>query len=87
MNFKLTRKLDDQDRVLARKSHQHHQPHLHENVVVAIAQPHAEQRGTHANRHDQDDRQRQCAAFIQRREHQKHPHPSAVTGADVQRRE
>ena len=44
LQLELARELDDQDRVLAREPHQHDQPDLHEDVVVAAGQPHADQR-------------------------------------------
>ncbi len=70
LHFQLAGELDDQDRVLARQAHQHHQADLHEHVVVAAGQPHAGQRREHAHRHDQDHRQRQRPAFVQRGQHQ-----------------
>ncbi|KWT85151.1 hypothetical protein APY03_3954 [Variovorax sp. WDL1] len=70
--FQLARELDDQDRVLRRQPHQHHQPDLGEHVAVAAGDPHAGHRGQDAHRHDQDDGQRQREALVLRRQHQEH---------------
>src|SRR6185436_10333991 len=50
---RLAGELDDQDRVLRREAHQHHEADLGEDVVVAVAEPHAGQRGAQRKRHDE----------------------------------
>ena len=64
--FKAAGKLDDQDGVLRRQAHQHHQPDLHEHVVVALHQPHAEDCAEQAHGHDQQHRQRQQPTVVLR---------------------
>src|SRR5690606_26184631 len=70
LQFEFTGELDDEDGVLARQAHQHYQADLHEDVVIAVYQPHAKQRSEQTHGHDQDHRQRHYPAFIQRGEYQ-----------------
>ena len=76
--------LDDQDGVLARQADQHHQADLHEDVDVAVREQHAGDGTEQAQRHDQDDRQRQRPAFVQRRQGQEDADHGQ--GEDVHRR-
>ena len=62
--------LDDQDGVLARQPHQHHQADLHEDVDIPTRVEHARHRTEQAHRHHQDDRQRQRPALVERRQGQ-----------------
>ena len=70
LEFELARELHDQDRVLAGQAHQHDQPDLDEGVVVAAEQLHAGQRRQHAHRHNQDHREWQHPALVQRSQHE-----------------
>ena len=74
LSFELdvARELDDQDGVLGRQPHQHHEADLGQDVDVLPHDPHADGRGEQAHRHDQDDRERQAPAAVLRRQHQKH---------------
>jgi hypothetical protein len=67
--------LDDEDRVFARQADQHHQANLHEDIDGLVREQHADDRAEQTQRHDQDDRQRQRPAFVQRRQRQKHESP------------
>ena len=66
----VARELDDQDRVLGGKSHQHHEADLGQDVDVLAHDAHADGGREQAHRHDQDHRERQRPAAILRRQHQ-----------------
>ena len=68
----LARELDDQDRVLAGETDQHHEADLREDVHVEAAQDQRRDREQQAQRHDQHDGDRQRPAFVLRRQHQEH---------------
>jgi hypothetical protein len=68
LEFEFARKLDDQDSVLASEAHQHDEPYLDEGVVVAAIELHAGQGREHAHRNDQDHREREHPALIERRQ-------------------
>ena len=63
--------LNDQDRVLARQTHQDHEADLGEDVHVhARPGSDADDRAEQAHRHHQDHGQRQRPAFVLGRQHQ-----------------
>ena len=64
--------LDDQDRILARETDEDDEADLREDVVVATAEPHARNGEEQAQRHDENDRERQPEAFVLRGEHEEH---------------
>src|SRR6478735_1645114 len=68
----LDRELDDQDRVLGREADEHDQADLREDVVLALREPQADERGEQRHRDDEDDGERQAEAFVLRREHEEH---------------
>ena len=70
LNFQFASELDDEDGVLASEPHEHDQPNLHKDIVVASREPDAKQCREHAHRHNEDHRQRQRPALVQRSEHQ-----------------
>ena len=70
--LRLAGELDDQDGVLGGEADQHDQADLDEDVVVEAAERDAEQRGEHAERHDQHDGERHDPAFVLRRQRQEH---------------
>src|SRR4026207_2113192 len=70
--FDLFCKLDDEDRVLARKAHQHDEADLGEDVVVHVPQPHASDGAEQTHRHNQNDGERQTPAFVLGGEREKH---------------
>ena len=61
-----SREFDDQNGVLARQPHQHHQADLHEGIVVTSGEFDARERAEHAHGHDKDHRQRQGPGLVQR---------------------
>jgi hypothetical protein len=63
-SLELLGELDDQDRILRRKTNQHDEAALGEDVVVLPAQQHASDRGNEAHGHDEDHRQRQGQALV-----------------------
>ena len=72
--LRLPRKLDDQDRVLGRQTHEHDEADLSQDVDVHAAQQQAADRGQQAHRHDQDHGERQRPAFVLRRKHEEDHH-------------
>ena len=64
--------LHDQDRVLAGEADEHQEADLREDVVIPVVQLESRDRGQHAHRHDQDDREWEREALVLRREHQEH---------------
>ena len=64
--------LDDQNRVLGRQADDGDQADLKVNVIGIAAQQGGQQNAEHAQRHHQNDRQRNRPAFIQRRQAQKY---------------
>jgi hypothetical protein len=58
------RELDDEDGVLASEPHENDQANLHKDIVVTSREPNAKQSRTHAHRHNEDHRQRQCPALV-----------------------
>jgi hypothetical protein len=63
-------KLHDQNRVLARESHQHHQSDLAEHVILQAANPLRAQRPQQRHRHCEQHNKRQHKTFILRRQRQ-----------------
>ena len=59
---------------LRRKTHEHHQTHLREDVVVSVREQHARDRGQQRHRHDQHDGERQAQAFVLGGQHEEHEH-------------
>ena len=70
--LELLGKLHDQNGVFCRKTDQHDETNLGENVVVLTTQNDANDRRDETHRHDHDHRQWQGQAFKLRREHQKY---------------
>ena len=68
--MQLAGELDDQDRVLARQADQHDQADLHEDVDRRPRRQDPDHRAEQAERHDQDHRQRQRPALVERRQGQ-----------------
>ena len=64
----LFRELDDEDGVFAGEADEHDKADLREDVVLHRAQPDAADRAEQTHRDDEDDRERQRPAFVERRE-------------------
>ena len=56
--LEVLRELHDENCVLTGEADQHDEANLREDVVVAVIEQHANDRGQQAHRHDQDDGQR-----------------------------
>ena len=74
LQLALAGELDDQDGVLRRQADQHDEADLGEDVVVHAAQVHAGHGGQDAHRHDQDHRERQGDALVERGQQQEDEH-------------
>src|SRR5215813_1612056 len=72
MDFKFAGKLDDENCILAGKSHQHHQTDLNEDVVVTARKPNTKESSEDADRNDQDDRQGKSPALIEGSQNEEH---------------
>ena len=70
--LQILRELDDQDRVLGRQTDDGDQPDLEVHVVGVRAQQRRQQHAEHAQRHHQNDRQRNGPALVERSQAQKH---------------
>ena len=66
--------LDDQDRVLARQTHQHHEADLREDIDVLRKQIHADDRAEQTHRHHENHRQRHRPAFVLCRQYKEDHH-------------
>src|SRR6266446_7261902 len=80
--LQLLGELDDQDRILRRKTNQHDEADLGEDVVILSPQEHAGDRGDEAHRHDEDHRQRQGQALILSGQNQKYENHRQHEGKD-----
>src|SRR5882724_1606944 len=80
--LELLGEFDDQDRILRRKTNQHDEADLGEDVVILSPQEHAGYRGNEAHRHDEDHRQRQGQALILSGQNQKYENHRQGEGKD-----
>ena len=72
LRLKLGGKLHDQDRILGREAHQHHETDLGQDVHIRTVRPHAQDRGQKAHRHNEDDGERHAPALILRSQREIH---------------
>ena len=80
--MRLLGELHDQDGVLCRKTDQHDEADLDQDVAVEAADVHADHGRENTHRHDQDDGQRQQPALVERRQQQEDEQHGQAEGQD-----